>query len=315
MFTTAIGISVLSTLSIVWADNAHGAIAVAEIKREKDIIYGRKHGMALTMDAFRPAESNGLGVIWIVSRGGRSDHDWLDAPELTTQFDPLLARGYTVFAVVHGSAPRFDLQDFLADARRAVRFVRHHAKDYGIDPMRLGVGGASAGGNLALLLGTTGDQGIADARDPVEREASKVQAVGCFFAPSDWVNFERDDESIVDLLAKSGRQEPSFIFQEFDKTKGVYLTITEKKRVVELLREHSPVSHVSKDDAPTLIIHGDADRIVPFQQGRRMIDQLTKVGVKAKLVVREGKGHAWGGWRNDITLVADWFDQFLKNRQ
>jgi dipeptidyl aminopeptidase/acylaminoacyl peptidase len=81
------------------------------------------------------------------------------------------------------------------------------------------------------------------------------------------------------------------------------------------LREHSPVSHVSKDDAPTLVIHGDADRIVPLQQGRRMIDRLTEVGVKAKLVVREGKGHAWSGWGNVFVLVADWFDEVLGNRK
>jgi hypothetical protein len=78
------------------------------------------------------------------------------------------------------------------------------------------------------MLCLPGDQGSSGAPDPVEREASRVQAVGCFFPPSDWVNFGKDDVSIVDLLAKSGSQDPSFIFHEFDKTRGVYLTVTKK---------------------------------------------------------------------------------------
>jgi dipeptidyl aminopeptidase/acylaminoacyl peptidase len=193
--------------------------------------------------------------------------------------------------------------------------VRHFSKDYAVDPTRLAAAGASAGGSLALMLGAADDQRSSEAVDRVERESSKVQAVGCFFSPTDWVNYGEDGVSIVERLARAGSQDATFIFHNFDKTTGVYEAVTDKNRVTQLLREHSPAALASKDDAPTLIIHGDADRNVPMQQGRKMIDRLTEVGVPAKLVVREGKGHGWDGWSNDTALIADWFDDHLKSQK
>ena len=94
---------------------------------------------------------------------------------------PLLDRGYTIFAVVHGSQPRYTVPEIIPDINRAVRFIRYHAKDYGIDPQRIGICGASAGGHLSLMIGTAGSKGKQDTSDPVDRESSRVQAVACFF--------------------------------------------------------------------------------------------------------------------------------------
>jgi acetyl esterase/lipase len=96
----------------------------ANYTRTEDVIYGRKHGTALTMDVFQPTENaNGLGVIWCVSGG------WFSAKEaINVGFTkPLTDRGYTVFAVVHGSQPRFTLPEILDDMHRAVRFIRANA--------------------------------------------------------------------------------------------------------------------------------------------------------------------------------------------
>ena len=95
--------------------------------------------------------------------------------------DELLKRGYTVFAVVHGSQPRFTIPEIVKDMNRAVRFIRFHAKDYHIDPDRIGITGGSAGGHLSLMQGTAGDTGDKNAKDPVDQTSSRVQAVGCFF--------------------------------------------------------------------------------------------------------------------------------------
>src|SRR5206468_1693997 len=102
-----------------------------------------------TLDVFRPrAGANGAGIVLMVSGGFFSSHEAIN-PAFAR---PLLDRGYTVFAVVHGSQPRYTVPEIVRDVNRAIRFVRHHAADYGIDPGRLGVVGASAGGHLALML-------------------------------------------------------------------------------------------------------------------------------------------------------------------
>src|SRR5262249_30363964 len=95
--------------------------------RKIDVVYGRKHGMALTMDVFTPtANANGAAIVWIVSGGWFSAHGAIN-PRMIDEF---LKRGYTVFAVVHGSQPRFTIPEITEDLNRAVRFIRHNAKEY-----------------------------------------------------------------------------------------------------------------------------------------------------------------------------------------
>ena len=114
-------------------------------------------GLALTLDVYRPAQPNGAGVIAIVSGG------WQSSVEMARlrpgYYPPLNEKGFTVFVVRHGSSPRYPMSAIVADMRRAVRFIRQHAGEYGVDPNRIGVLGGSAGGHLALLLGTTADAG------------------------------------------------------------------------------------------------------------------------------------------------------------
>ena len=105
-----------------------------------EVIYGRKFGTALTLDVLRPATTNGFGVIGVISGGFFSSHDGIN-PEF---FKAVLDRGYTVFAVVHGSQPRFTIPECAADLHRSVRFIRNHALEYGIRADKLGVFGASA---------------------------------------------------------------------------------------------------------------------------------------------------------------------------
>ena len=121
------------------------------IKRTSDVVYGRKAGMALTLDVFQPGQKNGAGVIFLVSGGWASSHDDTSMVHVDVEsYAPYLRRGYTVFAVVHGSMPRFNVPDIILDVQRAVRFIRHNATEFGVDPNRLGVLGSSSGGHLAL---------------------------------------------------------------------------------------------------------------------------------------------------------------------
>src|SRR5947207_14446950 len=109
----------------------NSARAADDFTRQTDVVYGRKFGTALTMDVFTPKEkTNGAAVIWVISGGWFSSHDAINplyAMELNR-------RGFTVFAVVHGSQPRFTIPEVIADMKLAVRFIRHHYARFNIDP-------------------------------------------------------------------------------------------------------------------------------------------------------------------------------------
>jgi dipeptidyl aminopeptidase/acylaminoacyl peptidase len=282
--------------------------------RQSDVIYGRKFGLALTMEIFTAATRNGIGVVWVVSSSGRSSRDQTLQDSFERRIAPLLEHGYTVFAVIHGSAPIFNLQDHVSDVRQAVRFVRHRAAEFGIDGQRLGISGSSAGGLLALIVAMHEQDGDPTSADPVDRESGRVQAVGCFFPPTDLLNYGESAQSIVDLMQRrDGSVDPSFQFYDLDAKTGARRSITAKDDVIRVLREYSPVTHVTAGDPPTILIHGDQDKAVPVQQSRRLIDRLNDARVPARLAVREGVGHAYPGWEADTSLIADWFDAHLRH--
>ena len=276
--------------------------------RTEDVIYGRKFGTALTMDVFRPKEANGAAVIWVVSGGFRSSHDAI-RPALAT---PLLAHGYTVFAVVHGSQPRFQIPEIIQDMRRSVRFIRYHAKDYGIDANRIGVTGASAGGHLSLMLATTGDKGDASAGDPVQRESSRVQTVACFFPATDFLNFGGPGKEFIHATDHQPPFRAAFDYHGLDRSKMLWDRITDEEKLRKTAREISPISFISADTPPTLIIHGDKDPLVPFQQSETFVEKLKAAGGDAKLITKKGAGHGWADMLKDIPIFVDWFDQHLK---
>lgn len=277
--------------------------------RKADVIYGRKYGTALTMDVFTPKTgANGAGVVLVVSGGFFSSHEAI-SPMFAR---PLIDRGYTVFAVVHGSQPRYTVPEIVADMNRAVRFIRHHAADYGIDPGRVGVTGASAGGHLSLMLATAGGKGDPDARDPVDRESSRVQAVACFFPPTDFLNYGATGHELIHARDHGKPFRPAFDYRELDKESNLWVPVTDEGRLRAIAREVSPVTHVSADDPPTLLIHGDSDPLVPLQQSALFAAKLKAAGVPAELVVKQGAGHGWLGILKDTERVTEWFDRHLK---
>jgi acetyl esterase/lipase len=278
-----------------------------DFTRKEDVVYGRKYGTALTMDVITPKENaNGAAVVWVISGGWFSAHEAINPAGV----EELLKRGYTVFAVVHGSQPRYTLPEIVADMNRAVRFIRYHAADYSIDPDRIGITGGSAGGHLSLMQGTAGDKGNPDAKDPIDRTSSRVQAVACFFPPTDFLNYGKPGENAVGRGILKGFK-PPFDFHEQDPNTKVFRPITDEVRILEIARKISPAYHVSADDPPTLIIHGDADVVVPIQQAELILDKLMQAGVEGKLVVKKGASHGWPDLGKDMTIIADWFDQHL----
>jgi acetyl esterase/lipase len=284
------------------------------VSRLEDVVYGRKHGVALTMDVFTPkANANGVGLIWVVSGGWFSSHAAIPGKLEGSYIEEFLKRGYTVFAVVHGSQPKFTIPEILEDMNRAVRFIRSNAAKYKIDPDRIGITGASAGGHLSLMQGLAGDKGNPKATDPIDRVSSRVQAVACFFPPTDFLNYGKEGEDALGRGTLRGFPAP-FDFHEWNDEKKVFVPIVDESKKVAIGRRISPINHVSADDPPTLIIHGDKDLLVPIQQAELIVAKLKEVGVPAELVVKKDASHGWPNLNKDVSTIADWFDKYLAKK-
>jgi acetyl esterase/lipase len=283
------------------------ALAQPNLTRTEDVIYGRKYGLAMTMDIFTPKENaNGRGIIWCVSGG------WFSAkPGGVALGKELVDRGYVVFAVIHGSQPKFTIPEVLEDMHRAVRFIKANATKYHVDPDKLGIAGGSAGGHLSLMQGCAPKEGNPKAPDPVDRQSSRVAAVACFFPPTDFLNYGKPGNvALGGGTLKAFR--PPFDFWERDKETNKLVVIADEERRKEIGKTISPITHVTKDSAPTLIYHGDADTLVPIQQAEIIIAKLKENNVPCELVIKKGAGHGWKGMDQDVKKLADWFDKYLK---
>lgn len=267
------------------------------VDRTSGIEYGQRNGAPLMLDVIRPARPNGVGVALVVSGGWKSSEAgsapvWLMAP--------LLRRGYTVLAIYHISQPQATIMEIIQDVHRGVRFVRHHAEEYGIDPNRIGVVGGSAGGHLSLMLATRGGPGPVDAADPIDRESSAVQAVAIFYPVTDLLNLGKSTENPGD-----GGPPKSFV-QGF----GPDATQMDVWKVIG--RQCSPIYYVTPNLPPTLIYHGDADTLVPLEQSEWFRDRARAQGRDVTLVVHPGGKHGWPSMILDIRRFADWFDEHLR---
>jgi acetyl esterase/lipase len=217
--------------------------------------------------------------------------------EFSLYLPKLTAAGYTCFVVTHRAAPRFHFPDAVDDAQRAVRYVRQNAARYGIDKDRIGAFGASSGGHLVSMLGTLDGKGDSENQDPVEQQSSKVQCVVALYPVTDPAKVDTPSglQAVTSFMGAPSRFDP--------------------KR----FREAAPVNHVTADDPPFLLIHGDGDKTVPFNQSEMMEAALKKAGVGVKLVRVPGGDHGsdfpgntqkmdWPG------MTVEWFDQHLKRK-
>jgi acetyl esterase/lipase len=205
-------------------------------------------------------------------------------------------------AVYHVSQPEATVAEIFEDVSRAVRHIRHHAQDHGIDAKRLGVTGGSAGGHLSLLLATRGGPGPANTPDPVDRESCAVQAVAIFYPVTDLLNLGDSTENLHD-----GGPPKSFVKAFRPQPSG-------PTNWVDIGKPLSPLFHLHPQTPPTLIYHGDADTLVPLDQSQRYQGRAREIGRTVELVVHPGGKHGWLTMLWDIHHFADWFDQHLSRQ-
>jgi len=269
----------------------------------EDVVYGYKDGLGLTMDALIPeTKPKNIGVIFIVSGSWKSRKNSSPEDEEKQRrqhwAQGLLNGGYTLFLVRHGSTPRYFIPEMISDVRRAVRFVRFHAKNYGIDPNRIGISGASSGAHLALMAAMSADDGKADAKDPVERVSSRAQAVVAWFPPTDLLNFGGEG-----AYKNVGKLRPTLFQEMFGK-------VTELE---SQLKSISPINFVNQDAPPLLLIHGEADKTVPLQQSQILKAKYEELKRPVQMVVQPGAPHTyWLGIEKHYPAIWEWFDRYLK---
>ncbi|MCA9104405.1 MAG: alpha/beta hydrolase [Pirellulaceae bacterium] len=287
----------LMSLVVAWVMSPMASLIADDGWRtiKPDVVYGHKAGMALTYDVITPTENaNGAGVLFMVSGGWVST--WF-APEGVVRepkpaglnlWERLVDRGYTVFMVRHGSSPRFKVPEAWSDVELAIRHIHAHAEEFGVDPDRLGVCGGSAGGHLSLMMGTRGDDGDASQSDPAQRASSRVRCVVAYFPPTDLEPYVGPDKPIV-------KQFPALDFPQSQ------------------VESVSPLRHVTADDAPTLLVHGDRDELVPLFHSEKIKEAMDEAGVECELIVIEGAAHGFAGDDNERALqaLADWMDAHL----
>jgi acetyl esterase/lipase len=251
-------VSLLATLTL----------AIPFVSVETDIVYSKVAGVELKLDLYRPnldADTNEAlpGVVLI--HGGA----WISGKkeDMNDLAKAICDAGFVVANIQYRLAPKHKFPAFLHDAQTAVRFLKSNSAKFGVDPNRIGSCGASAGGHMALILG------LRDTMDPKPQEfagvSSRVKAVFNIFGPTD-------------------------LSQDFPKSAdAIFMSVIGKKReeAGAEIKDGSPVTHVSKDDAPVFTLHGTDDPLVPVIQSDRLKKALDASGVPNELLVIQGMKH------------------------
>lgn len=271
----------------------------APYEQHQDLVYGEAHGVGLLMDVFVPkGEKNGLAIVDVASGAWHSDRGKIRDHQQARLYDNLAAKGFTTFAIRPGSRTKFTAEDMLANVKTGIRWVKAHAADYGIDPERIGLTGASAGAHLAALAVVRTEDGDPTARDPLKRYGTRVAAVGIFFPPTNFLQWGTQGEPnfglIGDLLFPGG------ILGRSDEE------VREKAKAI------SPALHVTAGLPPFLIWHGDADPLVPLQQSEFFVEQLKAKGNAVEFHVKAGGGHPWLTIPEEVAQMTAWFDAKLR---
>jgi acetyl esterase/lipase len=300
-----VGAAILVALGL-WASGA--SRASAEPRVEPNVVYGMYSGLALLMDVHVPETPNGYGVLFVPGSGWNAPMPYgahqLKSTQIPQWAPALLGAGYTVFVPNHRATPRFQYPAAVDDIQRAVRFIRYNAKKYGIDATRIGGIGGSSGGHLVGLTAMLAAGGIADDPDPVNREPATLQAIVLRAAPSDLTAMIGGSTVgtalVVAFIGRPPTQNPD--------DRAVY-------------RMASTTTHVSPSAPPTLLLHGDADDIVPYQQSGAMETALKGANVAVKLFRVPGGVHGPNFGTADkpharfpevLRETTEWLDRYLR---
>ncbi len=273
---------------------------------ERDIVYSRLGERELKLDVYRPGKAEGpLPVVMWIHGGG-----WKGGSKGSGgRARGMVARGYAIVDVEYRLSGEALFPAQIVDCKTAVRWVRANAEKYGFDPDRIGAWGTSAGGHLVALMGTSGGVEEFESKEHAGH-SSRVQAVCDWFGPTDLLQMDahmlegsrlgHDDADSPESRLVGGpiQEEP-------------YRSICKKV---------NPITYVTKDDPPFLIVHGDRDMLVPHHQSQILHEALRKAKVKTTYRLVKGAGH---GLRDGTEISQEelieqairFFNQHLKTKK
>jgi len=289
------GLFLLSTTAVALSFWKHGPSAVAA-RVQSDVVYGHAGSEDLTLDLYFPtnAARAHLPVVVYVHGGGwrlgnKGMLGLMPGPE------ELLQRHYLVVSINYRLAPDNKFPAMLEDAKCAIRFLRSHAQEFSLDPNRIGVMGDSAGGHIVALLGLT-DASAGFEGAGWTNESSRVQAVVDLYGPSDLTSGGPTNGSTIKLIKDA---------------------FGAKNSSDPVLKRSSPVTYVTSNAPPFLILHGDHDKMVRLQQSIELHDRLKAVGADSTLVVITNFSHGYTAFwlksspsTDELSRqIADFFDK------
>ncbi len=282
-------------MALATALGAWGRGGEAQTRVERNVVYAVVNGVSLALDLYFPDRGTPpLPVAMYVHGGAWVKGDKAEGAGLT-DLPELLARGYLVASVNYRLAPAARWPAQIEDVKAAVRFLRAEAARFGADPERIGAWGSSAGGHLVAMLGVADPSAGFDSSGGNTGLSSRVRAVADLFGPTDL--------SQPPLAASAA-----------------VLALLGPAPTAAALAAASPVTYVTPDDPPFLILHGDQDPVVPLSQSLILHEALLAAGVPSTLVVVRNAGHGFqpvGGEiqpsRQELSrMIADFFDGTVK---
>jgi acetyl esterase/lipase len=251
-------------------------------------------GIALQLDLYFPKSMNAPAPVVVYVHGGGWTQGSKEGNVEVFYESALLDAGFVLASLDYRLAPEYKFPAMIQDVKCAVRFLRAHAGAYNLDPGRIGALGTSAGGHLVGLLGTTDESAGFDVGEYLD-QSSRVQAVVDLFGPADLtVGYSSAYETMAE-----------YVFGTTDPTDPIFAAA-------------SPVTYITPDDPPFLILHGDRDQVVPLAQSQAFYDRLIAGGVEAQLVLVQGGGHGLNdanevpSRQELINAVRQFFEQTLK---
>jgi acetyl esterase/lipase len=286
--------------AILWFSTGGPALAQKEarpdaVRFDRDIVYTTRPDAAgpidLKLNLARPANDGNARPCIVAIHGGA----WRAGrrEDLDTLVRELAGKGYVAATVSYRFCPTYRFPAQVEDCAAAVRFIRAHAEEYGIDPGRIGAIGFSAGAHLSMMLGVLDcPDGLGICGDD-PKDTGKVQAVVSFFGPTLL--------SALDLPDPSKGLVADFVGPEAEGREG-------------RMRAASPVTYVTPGDAPVLMFQGTADNLVPDTQPGFMLEAMSKAGVAGRAEIIAGARHGWGGAELERTLrvSAEFFAMHLQ---
>jgi acetyl esterase/lipase len=286
VFRTCLAIGLIG-----FASAALAADDPAKAAGEQDVVYAKAGALDLKLDVSRPAAKEGLFPAVVVIHGGAwRQGNKADVRAIAGEFTK---RGYVAVAPQYRFCPKDVFPAQVHDVKAAVRWIKANAKKYQVDPDRVGAIGFSAGGHLALMLGLTSpNDGLEGNVSPGSAD-SRVKAVVNYFGPTDLAASDIPAVSknlVRDFLGGTPQEKP------------------------DAAAKASPLTFVSKDDAPVLTFQGTKDPLVPYTQAIKLADKMSTAGVPGRVELLVGAQHGWAGAELDRTIneTFQFFDQHLK---